>query len=65
MDLSAEGLSIQGGLDIIAFDTWGRPYSDNNSILQTSLTSPHNIILQDADGNSESIRLTQETGFIP
>jgi len=47
------GISITSGLGPVTFDEWGSPGTTNQS-----------IILSDGGGNSETITVTKNTGFI-
>lgn len=69
VDLTSYGIS---GLDcvpectdsfIMAFDTWGRPCSDTNGSIPYA--NDTTLTLRDTDGDSSSITITRNTGFIP
>lgn len=63
VDLSTYGLSVDQGDVTISFDTWGRPCSDTDG---TSLYAwDQELTLDDTEGNTNSITITQNTGYIP
>ena len=62
LDLSSEGISIQGGGFLVSFDSWGRPCGDNAG--QNPL--PRDLVLTlQKDTESRSVTITRNTGFIP
>ena len=62
VDLSVFGLSTEQADFTVSFDGWGRPCSD------TSGTSPYSadqtLTMKDRGGNSQSLIITRNTGFI-
>lgn len=63
VDLAASGLSVDEGDLIVAFDTWGRPCSD--AAASTLYAADQTLTLSDTDGNTDSVTITRNTGYIP
>jgi MSHA pilin protein MshC len=62
VNLADYNLSV-GGTEIVSFDTWGRPCMDTGA---TNLNpSDRTLTLADADGNTRSITIVKNTGYIP
>jgi len=59
--LSDVQITLNNGA-IVAFDTFGRPYSDAH--LQNPLSQDLQMSISDAASNSETINITPETGFM-
>ena len=59
VDLSIKGIVIGLDASTLSFDTWGRPYSDN-----TLITSGPFLISLSKNGQTQSLSLTRNTGFI-
>lgn len=64
INLSIQGLTLSGfGTGIISFDSLGKPYTDAPAtVLQSGTRS---ITITDGDGNTGTIQITQNTGYIP
>jgi len=62
IDLSALGLTLVmvGGGNIVSFDSKGKPYTNNSGALQGG----DRTLTLSAGSDSESITITQNTGFI-
>jgi MSHA pilin protein MshC len=63
VDLDAFGLAVGEGDITVAFDTWGRPCSDTAGT--TPYDSNQTLTLGDTEGNTNSITITKNTGYIP
>jgi type II secretory pathway pseudopilin PulG len=63
VDLGASGISIAQGDITVSFDGWGRPCSDNAGT--TLLVADQHLTLKDAGGNTATLTITKNTGFIP
>ena len=60
VDLDAKGISLNAeGSNRLSFDTWGRSYSDDTLLSNDSL-----FIQISKDGQSETLIIMPETGFI-
>jgi MSHA pilin protein MshC len=67
IDLSKSNTTITFGGNPLSFDTWGKPYKN----LRANFDSPVQqdadriISLSDSKGNTETITITRNTGYIP
>ena len=52
---------------LVSFDTWGKPYQNQkaNLVSPNPQTDPLRTITLTADGNTETITITRNTGYIP
>lgn len=70
VDLGAAGVQITGitpagSQSTLAFNNFGAPYYGNlDQVLETQLAASFDITLNQA-GNSETVRVTPTTGFVP
>ncbi len=52
----------------LSFDTWGKPYTNLRANFDASpapQTANRSITLTDTSGNTETITITKNTGYIP
>jgi MSHA pilin protein MshC len=65
IDLGAQGFSLEAFT--LAFDSWGIPYTDAGATAGQELTgaSVEADITLTRSGNSKTIRITPNTGFVP
>ena len=60
VDLDAKGITLNAnGSNRLSFDTWGRSYSDDTLLLSEPLS-----IQLSKDGQSETLIITPDTGFV-
>ncbi len=60
-------ITLAGGT-VLSFDTWGRPYTNNRANFDSSpaqQNADRTITLTDTSGNTETITITRNTGYIP
>ena len=60
--ITLSGITITTGQPIVSFDDFGRPHTDAAG---TSLQAGNRTITLTSDGQTETITVTQNTGFIP
>lgn len=60
-------ITLAGGA-VLSFDTWGRPYTNSRANFDSppvQQAADRTITLTDTDGNTETITITRNTGYIP
>jgi prepilin-type N-terminal cleavage/methylation domain-containing protein len=60
-------ITLAGGT-VLSFDTWGRPYTNGRANFDPSpvpQAADRTITLTDTSGNTETITITRNTGYIP
>jgi prepilin-type N-terminal cleavage/methylation domain-containing protein len=66
--ITLKNTTITFGGNPLSFDTWGKPYQNLRANFDSSpvpQSTDRNITLTDTGGNTKSITITKNTGYIP